>query len=248
MILDTVATLILSPLLLFQALSLRKRALRLPEADGPRTGTSGSTGPLVRILIVGDSSAAGVGTRTQDTALAGQLALALGAHYCVQWHLIAQTGATTATTLTRLRSTQLPAADIALVILGVNDVTRGAPMQTWLACHTTLRTLLRTSTGARRLYIAEIPPLGAFPLLPHPLRWLLGRRAIRFDTALRKALKAEPDSVYVPLPETMAAGDMAEDGYHPGPVIYAAWARKIARQILSDGPIGQTVSAHVTKR
>jgi lysophospholipase L1-like esterase len=234
-LLDAVAAFALSPILLVQALRLRKRAMRLPEAAGPRTGTVGEGAPL-RLLIVGDSSAAGVGAATQTQALAGQLGAALATQHNVHWHLIASTGATTPTTLTRLQSEALPKADIVLIILGVNDVTRGGPQSAWLRTHATLRALLRARTGARHLYISEVPPLGAFPLLPNPLRWLLGRRAVRFDAGLRAALQAEQDTTYVTLPDDLDADDMAEDGFHPGPVIYAAWAKKLARQMLSDGP------------
>jgi lysophospholipase L1-like esterase len=234
-ILDAVATAVLSPLLLVQAIALRRRALRLPEAAGPRSGTAGE-GPPLGILIVGDSSAAGVGADTQHTALAGQLAAALAPHRCITWQLIAATGATTPTTLDRLRTEDLPRADVVLVVLGVNDVTRGGPMAGWLRSHATLRAHLRAATGAHRLYISQIPPLGGFPLLPNPLRWLLGRRALRFDAALIRALRHETDCRYVPLPEGMDARDMAQDGFHPGPVIYALWAKEMARRILSDGP------------
>jgi lysophospholipase L1-like esterase len=234
-VVDAVAALVFSPLLLVQAVLLRKRALRLPEASGLRAGTIG-TGAALRLLIVGDSSAAGVGVETQGAAMAGQLTTALSANHTVQWRLIASTGATTPTTLARLQRETLEPADIVLVILGVNDVTRGGPQSAWLGCHAALRTLLRNRTGAQRLYIAEIPPLGGFPLLPHPLRWLLGRRAIRFDAALGADLALEPDTTYVSLPEALDPADMAKDGFHPGPVIYAKWAKKMAHQILSDGP------------
>lgn len=235
-LLDAVAALALSPLLLVQALRLRKRALRLPEALGPRTATQGD-GPPISLLIVGDSSAAGVGVATQKQALAGQLGAALAPQHTVHWHLIASTGATTPTTLAHLQSEALPRADIVLIILGVNDVTRGGPQSAWLRTHATLRALLRDRTGARHLYISEVPPLGAFPLLPNPLRWLLGRRANRFDAALRAALASEHDTTYITLPDDLSADDMAEDGFHPGPVIYAAWAKKLARQMITDGPI-----------
>ncbi|WP_162176397.1 SGNH/GDSL hydrolase family protein [Sulfitobacter donghicola] len=235
MIFDTCATAILSPVLLAQAISLRKRALRLPEAAGPRSGTIGDGSPL-HLLIVGDSSAAGVGATHQDEALAGQLSNALAADHSVQWHLIASTGATTSSTLERLRAETLPTADVVLIVLGVNDVTRGGPKSTWLRKHASLRALLRDQTGAKHLYISEIPPLGAFPLLPNPLRWLLGRRATRFDAALRAALHRETDVSYVGLPDTLDVTDMAQDGFHPGPAIYEVWAKEMARQIRSDGP------------
>lgn len=232
---DVLVAAALSPLLLVQAILLRKRALRLPEASGPRKGRSGQ-GPDLGVLIIGDSSAAGVGTDTQDSALTGQLVSSLAAHHTVDWQLIASTGATTPTTLKRLEEAELRTFDVVIVVLGVNDVTRGGPLVGWLRSHRKLRALLRDRTGAQRLYISQVPPLGAFPLLPDPLRWLLGRRALRFDAALLTAIEPEPDCAYVPLPETLDSRNMAEDGFHPGPVIYAAWAKEMARRILSDRP------------
>lgn len=67
--------LLLGPLLLWQGRRVRATALRLPEAAGPRT----AEGSALRLLIVGDSSAAGVGAAHQDEALAGRLAQALAA-------------------------------------------------------------------------------------------------------------------------------------------------------------------------
>lgn len=235
-LLDAAATALLAPLLLIQALRVRKTALQLPEASGPRTGTTGN-GPPLRLLIIGDSSAAGVGATTQHSALAGQLTTALGKNYSVEWQLIASTGATAASTLTRLTAMDLPQTDIALIILGVNDVTRGGAQNAWLRTHAALRTLLRNQTGAKRLYIGQIPPLGVFPLLPNPLRWLLGRRATRFDAALHTTLTQEPDTRYAPLPDMLDISDMAKDGFHPGPTIYSAWAKELARRIISDGPV-----------
>jgi hypothetical protein len=51
--------LVLSPLLVAQAVATRRRALVLPEAGGPREGRLGAReGRAVRVLIAGDSSAA----------------------------------------------------------------------------------------------------------------------------------------------------------------------------------------------
>ncbi|WP_299563827.1 SGNH/GDSL hydrolase family protein [uncultured Sulfitobacter sp.] len=235
MILDAVIAAGLSPVLLVQAVRLRKRALLLPEAAGLRTGSTGSGTPL-RVLIIGDSSAAGVGAEHQDAALAGQLALALAPHRQVTWQLVARTGATTADTFAGLDGIALEPADVAIIVLGVNDVTRGGPLPRWRRTHARLRSTIQQRTGARTLYISQIPPLGRFPLLPHPLRWLLGRRSLRFDTALRGDLAKEPHSRHVLLPDTLDPNDMARDGFHPGPRIYALWAKEMAHRILSDGP------------
>ena len=85
--------LLLSPLLVTQAVRTRRRAPALPVAAGPRSGQVGEVGqkPALRLLIVGDSSAAGVGVPTQDLALAGQLTrtLAQQAAVAVHWQLVA---------------------------------------------------------------------------------------------------------------------------------------------------------------
>ena len=54
----------LSPLLVAQAVATRARLPRLPEAGGARRGEAGR-GPLLRLLIAGDSSAAGVGVQSR---------------------------------------------------------------------------------------------------------------------------------------------------------------------------------------
>ena len=66
----------LFPLFALQALWVVARAERLPEPPGPRSGVGGD-GPDLRLLILGDSSAAGVGAERQEDALSGQLAARL---------------------------------------------------------------------------------------------------------------------------------------------------------------------------
>ncbi len=235
MILDLAVKLVLAPVLGIQALKVRNRALHLPEASGPRDGAIGS-GPLIRLLIVGDSSAAGVGVATQSQALSGQLAAALASRFSVQWHLHAKTGATTASTLKSLDNSTFQPADIVVTALGVNDVTHAVPCALWLRRQRNLRALLRERTGVKRLYVTGLPPLAQFPLLPDPLRWVLGRTATRFDRALSRSLRGEEGCVHVPQPTDLNTNHMAADGFHPGPEIYALWAKEMASRIIADWP------------
>src|SRR5688572_28380339 len=102
-----VAKLVLSPVLAAQAVMTRRRAPLLPEAAGERRGVIGE-GPPLRVLIVGDSSGAGVGVTTQDLALAGYLGrtLAHRAQCQVHWQLIAKSGITSAQALDYVRREQ----------------------------------------------------------------------------------------------------------------------------------------------
>ena len=103
------AKLLLSPVLVAQALATRARLPRLPEAAGEREGEVGG-GPLLRLLILGDSSAAGVGVAEQSQALAGVLSAALArlARVRVHWCLVARSGVTSAQCLALLQ-TEAPA-------------------------------------------------------------------------------------------------------------------------------------------
>ncbi|MCB1366481.1 MAG: SGNH/GDSL hydrolase family protein [Rhodobacteraceae bacterium] len=237
--LDLAARLVLLPVLLAQAVQVRRCALALPEASGPREGWLGD-GPPLNLLILGDSAAAGVGAGVQDAALAGQLAAHLAARYRVHWRLIARTGATTAETLARLGEEPPARVDVAVSVLGVNDVTRLVPLEVWLARQRRLADLLAGKFGTRLICLSGLPPMGHFPLLPQPLRWVLGRQATRFDKHLGRLAAARADAIHLPLDFDMEVAHMAADGYHPGPLIYAGWAGAIAAAIearlLSDAP------------
>lgn len=224
----------LAPVLLAQAAWVVARAKRLPEAAGARTGTTGD-GNALRILIVGDSSAAGVGVSRQEEALSGQLAAALAAQYRVTWRLEARTGDTSRQTLVRLRDSERADFDVAVVALGVNDATRLLPTSRWVRTGKELRALLRADFGVSRILVSDLPPLGAFPLLPQPLSGVLGRHARRLSDAQAEALAQEADTDLIRFDMPLTPDLMASDGFHPGPEVYRLWAQDIAHRLHDEG-------------
>lgn len=233
--LDTAARLALSPLLIAQALQIRRIAQRLPEAAGPREGVIGS-GPPLRLGIVGDSSAAGVGVSHQSQALAGQLTDALSRHFEVSWHLDALTGATTSSTLARLESAKPKPLDVVVIALGVNDVTRLVPAPVWLRQQQSLLARLGVLYSPKHFYISGMPPLQHFPLLPHPLRWTLGRHAIKLETHRIAYLDTRADCTHAPFDLELDPDLMASDGFHPSAKLYAVWGKEMASRMISDWP------------
>ena len=234
------AKLVLSPLLLWQGREVRRRALRLPEAEGARVGVAG-TGPVcLRVLIVGDSSAAGVGAATQSQALAGRLSETLSQRLggAVAWQLVAQTGHTTRDAVDAMKILRLHPADVMVTALGVNDVVAQVSPKKWLSQLDKLDWLATRRAGVRHIVHSGVPPMHAFPLLPHPLRWVLGTQARHYNEALIRWVAAYPDRWTLPLPfedqMTMAGTLMAEDGFHPGPAIYALWAEQLAGKISGE--------------
>lgn len=219
------------PVLLAQAVYVRRTALRLPEADGDRQGRAGA-GPNLRVLVVGDSAAAGVGVRHQSEALSGRLVNALSREFHVHWQLHAQSGRRISGVIQSLDDLSDESFDVAVVSIGVNDVTGGTRIAKW---HTGLKTLhrqLRESLNCRQVIFTRIPPMEAFPALPQPLRSVLGRRAsclnqvmIETCTDLKNAVVCAPDFPLEP-------AFIANDGFHPSGQAYSRWAEHLAKTIV----------------
>ncbi len=232
---DTLIRILLYPALLLQAAWVILRAERMPEPPGPRNGRIG-TGPELRLLILGDSSAAGVGCPTQAEALSGQLPPRLADTVTVDWRVEAESGATTADTLDRLAGLEGASGpfDVVVLGLGVNDVTHSVTLKAWLSRQNRLFDMLTERFGARVVYVSGLPPLGLFPALPHPLRWILGQTAIRFDQAIQRVVEERAELRFISLAFEANPSLMAYDGFHPLPVIYAEWADRLEAAIRAD--------------
>lgn len=213
---------------------MRRNALRLPEPPGDRSGETGE-GPPLRLLIAGDSAAAGVGAPTQDRALSGAVVSALSPHFSVSWKVQARTGLRTAQVLARLERLAPEPFDVALLSLGVNDVTGGTRSAAFLDQQGQLVRLLRQRFGVQLVLLTGLPPMHAFPALPQPLRWVLGARARAFTRLLASVAAAQPGCELLDLALPLEPHFIAEDGYHPGPLAYAEWGR-LAASIIGRWP------------
>ncbi|WP_298853700.1 SGNH/GDSL hydrolase family protein [uncultured Ruegeria sp.] len=227
---DQILRVPLLPVLAAQGLSVRRNARLLPEPTGPREGRIGR-GPRLRLLITGDSSAAGVGAGTQGQALSGHLIKRLGKHHSVEWKLEATTGHTTQDTIDCLQR-MTGEFDAVVTALGVNDVTRAVTRRQFANRQTRLIRILSENLGARRIVITAVPQMNRFPALPQPLAWVLGRQAARLDRGLQEVVSTFPHvrHLKLELPDDPALA--ASDGYHPSPRTYDLWADKAARMLL----------------
>ena len=121
--------------------------------------------------------------------------------------------------------------DVAVISLGVNDVTAGQPLPAWQAQQQTLVAMLRTTLGVRRVIFSGLPPVQHFPALPQPLRWYLGGQVRHFDQALSTWVQTQPDCTYVNLNRTFDPTWLASDKFHPGPRLYQQWGGAVAQAI-----------------
>lgn len=225
------------PLVGAQGLWVRRHAPRFADARGPNSGSVGS-GPTTRLLAIGDSIVAGVGVETLEDALIGRFAAALAERGCtrVEWRAVGKTGARAALVRADLVGQLPPAAfDIIVVSVGVNDVTGLVRSQTWSRDAGDLVDALRRHSPAAVILLAGLPPLGGFPLLPQPLRYVFGVRARTFDRILQQVAATRERCFHVPNEFEPSPQKFSADGYHPSADSYRVWGEALADWAIRNG-------------
>ena len=208
------AALVLAPVLVRQGRRVRQATPVLPEAAGDRAGVespgrAGSARPPLRLLVVGESTAAGVGVSHQGEGLARQLAVELARRggSPVAWTVSARTGATASSTARELVPAAPVGQDLAVVVLGVNDVLRLRGARAWRERVVRVLGALEPHLGpGGRVVLAGVPDLGSFPALPQPLRAVLGWHSRALDRQLRRLAEQRPRVLHVPGPRLAGGG------------------------------------------
>lgn len=236
---------VLAPMLLMQGRHVRRVIPRLPEPMGARTGTTGQ-GQALRLLIVGDSSAAGVGVQTQEAALSGQLVSRLASDFRLSWLLIAKTGHDVRDTMATIEAAQQQDFDVAVVAVGVNDVTGGTTVRQWRKRLGELCERLELKFHIKHILLTPVPPMHAFPALPQPLRWYLGRAATALNREMLGIVATRENWECVDPNFPLTSEYIAADGFHPSAAAYSLWAEKMASVIRHKWQ--QNSNSHGSKR
>jgi len=216
----------------------RRNSLRLPAAAGRPEGIEGRGAAFGRLLVVGESPVSGVGVDDYQQSIGACVARKLSSRWeaTIHWQAMGWNGIQIAELVSRLRAEDLPAADLVLVVLGVNDTTGLTRRSTWRAELQRLVRLLARRTGGQ-VVLASVPPLQDFTAIPQPLRWWLGLRACLLDRDIAKGAAGASHlhaSVKVPVQPQM----LASDGFHPSALGCQVWAGQLVDQLpcISPGP------------
>lgn len=232
-------TALLWPLLLWQGKRLRKLAVRLPEAAGDRAGSitasNAAQQPVLKVLICGDSAAAGVGIATQQQALAGHLTRALGVANSIEWQLVAQSGLCCKGLVKLLQDLPEQHFDQVYVSIGVNNVTALHGNRQYREQCRELLTLLSTRFKAPQIVISAIPPMQQFTVLPWPLNQWLGLKTRLLNRVLAKELAYWPNAVLVDAKLPLSPELLAADGFHPSAKGAALWAQLLLETAATNG-------------
>jgi lysophospholipase L1-like esterase len=203
-----------------------ERPLDLTASYGPAGGR------VVRLLMVGDSTAAGVGVSAAADSVGGQLALALaGDGVRVLLSSVAVSGARAADLAGQLsKASPDVRPDVAVMLIGANDATHASvPGRVGKDVGQAVR---RLRAANAEVVVGTCPDLGAPPAIDQPMRAILGAFGRRIASAEADAVRSAGG-----VPVDLAAltgpafradrGNFAADSFHPSAAGYRLWAQAL---------------------
>ena len=184
-----------------------------------------------RILVVGDSTAVGIGAGSTSETLAGVLvaqfpSTAIENHACL--------GARMQDMVPQIDAAEDASYDVVLMSVGGNDIIRGTPRHLFRdALDEAIRKALALS---RVVIVLNSPNVGAAPLFPWPLTILLSRRSLRIRLTFEEVCAAHPvefvNFTFEPALDPFRRQRsvyFAADGLHPTAAAYAYCVEHLKR-------------------
>lgn len=210
---------LLIPLILPQALYVKKVTLRLPQAAGSNKGRIAENQDKRLTLVgIGDSVIAGVGVNSQKNALIAQTATCFAKQYLAEtnWLALGKNGANS-TDIYKTITQQLPDhhVDIFVLSIGVNDVTTLTSLKRWQKNLSAIIKQLNAHSSKAIITFIGVPAMETFPALPGPLKFMLGYRAKRLDLLAQQIFAEQENCIHLKLAIKPDVNDIALDGFHP---------------------------------
>ncbi|MEO7538670.1 MAG: SGNH/GDSL hydrolase family protein [Pyrinomonadaceae bacterium] len=217
-----------APFLLLQGQITRWKVGILSDAAGDKFGCTGAGENPVKLLVIGESTVAGLGARTHEFALAGQFAKQLSDQIDrpVAWQVVGRNGVTARRTIDELLP-KVPEGqfDHILVGLGGNDVMKLSSPIKWRRDMTELLGILRDRYPDAVIFISNCPMIILSPIMPEPIKTILWQLSKMHDANIREFTSGMERIFYYPQPADVTLEGFFADGIHPSEQGYADWAR-----------------------
>jgi lysophospholipase L1-like esterase len=237
--LSRVAMIPVAPVLYVQGKRLRRTTPILPDAALPWHGTEPGENPL-RLLVLGDSTSAGVGAATQHHGLPGNLARELGARWQrgVQWLAIGESGASSRDLVERYLSAAVQQEyDFVFLTVGANDALKLRSRRGFGRDIRSLLTALRAASPNATIMMSSLPAFFRFALLPNPLKRNLYLHSRSLESVARQLVTNFDNAWMCPPPPPYTEGFFASDLFHPSEQGYRDWARFAIDEAFASGTL-----------
>lgn len=212
------------PLFYFKGKKLRETIIKLkPQSEYLELGHDKNA---KNILIIGESTAAGVGASTQDKTFGAQVFHQSNQEYNV--HNLGKNGLK-AGKLRRLlvhAKPEIPSKfEFAIILIGANDCFKFTPPGRFKNQLLEFIKLLQNEKSVKRIIIPSIAPVQHFPSIPGPMRFFLGLHRSILTRELKSLGKKIPALDFNNFKIEMTSDLLASDGIHPSDNGYALLAK-----------------------
>jgi lysophospholipase L1-like esterase len=185
------------------------------------------TGPVLRYVAAGDSTAVGLGASSAAQSYPQRLARSLAETHTVEYHNIAVSGSQTKDVIAhQLDQIIALKPDVVTISIGGNDATHLVPKRILLANYQTLIERLTRETTAQ-IYISAIPNFNGAKLLPFWAIWLIEYRSSYLNPAI---VALATDRVHIVNIHDFGKDDYPDiaatyslDHFHPNDLGYTNW-------------------------
>lgn len=223
------------PIYVWQGLSVRRQSIRLAPPDAPAFVKTEGKGKELKVLIIGDSSAAGVGVDQFNDGFAGHLPHFLSKQ--TGKPVFCRTSGNNSATSGQIRDFVVPNLepapyDYIVLSLGTNDAKNFHSGKRFCKEFGGLLYALHARFPTAKIIWSGLLDLQYVPTLPSPLNKILGIRSriIRRNGEIlcRERGAFAPNSNWKPIAE-----NFARDGFHASAKGYKAWAEELAEYIVT---------------
>jgi len=230
-----------------EALLVTRREFLPADSAPPIAGTFGRAfAPPLRLAVLGDSTAAGVGVARIDDTVAGRLARAIAdTGRFVTLDGLGVSGSRAGDLAPQVSRALVHPPDVAVVLIGANDATHGAGLD---AVREDVRDAVRRLREAgTAVVVGSCPDMGSATAFLPPLRQVVAWHGRRVGAATRDAaadagaetvdIGAETGPAFRSDPDRY----LSSDRFHPSADGYALWAESLAgavRAAAATHPVG----------
>lgn len=236
----------LLPVLYFQGKKIRKNIPNLPEAKNPKGYIKTTSENTLKMLVIGESTIAGVGVDIHENGFTGALAKEISnkTENSILWRVYAKSGYTAK----MVRKKLIPiiedsTADLIVIGLGGNDAFKLNSPDVWIFQINLLIKTLKRKFPKTPIFFTNMPPIKEFPAFTNAIKFVIGNLVEILGKRLNKSVIKKENVYYnkevIDLKswqdKHQLKGDVNvffSDGVHPSKLTYQTWGKEMAQFII----------------
>lgn len=229
----------LLPIIYFQGKKLKKEIPLLPPAKNPTGSVNIKAEKTLKILFIGESSFAGVGSDFHQNSFAGHFAKEISSQFQgnIDWRVYAKIGYN----VDQIQRQIIPqieeiTCDLLVIGIGGNDTFELTQPKNWNRSIRLLIENLQTKFPNTPILFAHLPTVETFPAFTKQMRFVmanhkniladhLGEQVLNYQNIFYPTAKINVKEWLTNLKEGENVSTFFSDGIHPSELTYQLWAK-----------------------